>query len=177
LSSIVDAAYQALAIDEQRAVFEPALWEPQANSYEQVIEQVWFSGVHSDVGGGYAETGLSDIALTWMVHRAANNGLEFRSGTISPAPGSIALSSGRSARVEPRPTGMLHNSRTKFFLLTRAVTRGIGQKDPVHEYAGSTAVDRRNAPECKYVSAGLRDYLGTADHQILDVLPTGANQR
>src|ERR1700712_4781405 len=177
LSSIVDAAYQALAIDEKRGVFEPAIWEPQTGSDDQIIEQVWFSGVHSDVGGGYADTALSDIALTWMVHRAANSGLEFRTGAITPAPGSIALSTGKNATVNPQASGKLHNSRTKFYLLMRAVTRGIGQKDPDHEYAGSTAVDPRDAAECEYVSVGLGDYLGTADHQILDVLPPGTSQR
>jgi uncharacterized protein (DUF2235 family) len=70
LSSTVAAAYQALAIDERRRPFKPSLWtlsetakKPDA---EQVVEQVWFSGVHSNVGGGYADSGLSDITLNWM---------------------------------------------------------------------------------------------------------------
>ena len=171
LSSIVDAAYQALAIDEQRRPFEPAIWEPQDDSEKQTIEQVWFSGVHSDIGGGYADSGLSDIALTWMVDRAATNGLEFHPGTITPTPGSIVLSSTSNARVDPQPMGDLHNSRTKLYRLLRPVIRGIGQKDPTHEYAGSTAVERRDASECNYAPNGLIDYLGTPDPQIIDVLP------
>jgi len=170
LSSIVDAAYQALAIDEQRRPFKPAVWEPQTDSENQIVQQVWFSGVHSDVGGGYGDTGLSDIALTWMVHRALINGLEFKPRTIIPAPGSIILSSERSARVDPESKGILHKSRTTFYRLMRPFVRGIGQQDAAHEYAGSTAVERRDAKECNYAPNGLVGYLGTPGRQIIDVL-------
>jgi uncharacterized protein (DUF2235 family) len=171
LSSIVDAAYQALAIDEQRKPFEPAIWEPQIDSGRQTIEQVWFSGVHGDIGGGHADSGLSDIALTWMVDRATTNGLEFTPGAITPAPGPIVLSSISNARVDPQPLADLHESHTKFYRLLRPAVRGIGQTDPGHEYAGSTAVERRDATEYKYAPSGLVDYLNTNDAQIIDVLP------
>jgi len=69
LSRSVKNAYQALAIHEKRSDFEPTLWQkqdwPEASS--QTLEQVWFSGVHSDVGGGYVEEQLSDVALLWMI--------------------------------------------------------------------------------------------------------------
>lgn len=68
LSPRVKHARHAISIDEQRKDFEPTLWEPRQDSS---IRQVWFSGVHADVGGGYPETGLSDIALEWMVAEAA----------------------------------------------------------------------------------------------------------
>jgi hypothetical protein len=41
-----------------------------------VLEQVWFSGVHCDVGGGYPETGLSDITFGWMIAKAISLGLQ-----------------------------------------------------------------------------------------------------
>jgi uncharacterized protein (DUF2235 family) len=68
-------ACQALAIDERRRQFPPTLWTstPVAG---QVLEQVWFSGVHCDVGGGYPETGLSDITLGWLMGKAENLGLK-----------------------------------------------------------------------------------------------------
>jgi uncharacterized protein (DUF2235 family) len=72
----VRCAYQALAIDERRSEFQPTLWT-SAPLPGQTIEQVWFTGVHSDVGGGYNETGLSDITLSWMMGKARQNGLEF----------------------------------------------------------------------------------------------------
>jgi uncharacterized protein (DUF2235 family) len=70
-------AYQALAIDERRQEFPPTLWTPPSPPVAgQVLEQVWFSGVHCDVGGGYPETGLSDITLSWMMGNAENLGLQ-----------------------------------------------------------------------------------------------------
>lgn len=68
LSSRVDAAFHAVALDERRKAFVPTLWQPlqeAPQTGEQRVEQVWFSGVHSDVGGGYAERGAGrpDAAL------------------------------------------------------------------------------------------------------------------
>lgn len=81
LSSRIDNAFQALAIDERRSAFEPCVWRKQDGVCCQRLEQVWFAGVHSNIGGGYRDTGLSDIALTWMMERAGECGLEF-----DPAP-------------------------------------------------------------------------------------------
>jgi uncharacterized protein (DUF2235 family) len=65
-------AYQALAIDERRMSFPPTLWT--SSSPGQTLEQVWFTGVHSDIGGGYADDGngtaLSDLTLGWMMAKA-----------------------------------------------------------------------------------------------------------
>lgn len=62
-------AFHAVSIDEKRREFPPTLWMPPFATGRHV-EQVWFSGVHCDVGGGYAETGLSDITLSWMLNKA-----------------------------------------------------------------------------------------------------------
>jgi uncharacterized protein (DUF2235 family) len=73
-------AYHAIAIDERRIEFPPTLWSGQpANG--QTLEQVWFTGVHSDVGGGYDDdpsdgTALSDITLSWMMSKAWALGME-----------------------------------------------------------------------------------------------------
>lgn len=70
LSSIVDHSCHAIAIDEKRIEFESAVWvEPRHRGYE-TVEQVWFPGVHSNVGGGYDDTGISDLTLKWMMQRA-----------------------------------------------------------------------------------------------------------
>lgn len=68
-------AYHAIAIDEKRLEFPPTLWTSQP-VLGQVIEQVWFTGVHSDVGGGYVEQELSDITLGWMLKKATRLGVE-----------------------------------------------------------------------------------------------------
>lgn len=62
LNPRIEFGRQALAIDESRTDFTPALWTSREG-----IRQVWFPGVHGDVGGGYKHTGLSDGALQWMV--------------------------------------------------------------------------------------------------------------
>ncbi len=73
-------AYHALAIDEMRCEFPPTLWT-SSPAPGQTVEQVWFCGVHSDVGGGEPDTpdggsALSDITLTWMMNKASALGLE-----------------------------------------------------------------------------------------------------
>lgn len=63
----VQHAYHAMALDEHRSDFAPTLWTQPADQREgQTLEQVWFAGAHSNVGGGYSEHGLSDVALIWM---------------------------------------------------------------------------------------------------------------
>jgi uncharacterized protein (DUF2235 family) len=75
----VESVRHALAIDERRRMFRPYLWKESQPYWggpfepnepvEQDLKQLWFAGVHSDVGGGYpeAESGLSKLALKWMI--------------------------------------------------------------------------------------------------------------
>jgi uncharacterized protein (DUF2235 family) len=78
LGAHIDAAYHALSIDEQRYDFAPTYWNPASVRPGQTLEQVYFPGVHSDVGGGYDDDRrLADITLAWMMQRAKANGLEF----------------------------------------------------------------------------------------------------
>jgi uncharacterized protein (DUF2235 family) len=63
-------AFQALALDEHRSAFSPTVWEKPEGSKTN-LKQCWFSGVHSDVGGGYDDTGASDITLAWMMSQLA----------------------------------------------------------------------------------------------------------
>jgi hypothetical protein len=83
LSTCVENAYQAVAIDEHRLFFHPALWEKdQQNS--QILEQAWFVGVHADIGGGYIPAGLSDLALQWIADKARNLGLGLAELELKP---------------------------------------------------------------------------------------------
>ncbi|HEV3457520.1 MAG TPA: DUF2235 domain-containing protein [Thermoanaerobaculia bacterium] len=72
---IVKTARQALAIDERRWDFKPEIWQGATDS-SQSVEQVWFPGVHSDVGGGYYRDGLANGPLQWMIAEAMAAGLE-----------------------------------------------------------------------------------------------------
>jgi uncharacterized protein (DUF2235 family) len=75
LPAIVERARHALAIDERRWDFRPQVWDQPADP-AQSLEQVWFPGVHSNVGGGYAGDGLANAALQWMISGAMQAGLE-----------------------------------------------------------------------------------------------------
>ncbi len=66
LPNNVEHASHALAIDEERASFAPFLWRHDPKR----TEQVWFAGVHSNVGGGYPKQGMSLVTLDWMMDRA-----------------------------------------------------------------------------------------------------------
>jgi uncharacterized protein (DUF2235 family) len=75
----VEVGLHAVAVDERRRPFVPTFWTaPKDKPPKTHVEQTWFAGVHSNVGGGYAETGLSDDALIWMIARIeALTGLAF----------------------------------------------------------------------------------------------------
>ncbi|MCH9699153.1 MAG: DUF2235 domain-containing protein [Gammaproteobacteria bacterium] len=80
LNETMHYACQALSIDDERKTFDPMVWNESANRFSGVVEQVWFSGVHSNVGGGYARTGLSDFSMDWMLRRAIDQGLVLKPG-------------------------------------------------------------------------------------------------
>ena len=113
LSKTVQTARHALAIDERRAPFEPTLWLEKAKP-NQTVEQVWFPGVHSDVGGGYPENDLSDGALQWMLDEAKSAGLALDGDVLTGRP------------LAPKPTGKLHNSKQGLYRLTPGSDRSIG---------------------------------------------------
>ncbi len=70
LNPKIKCAVQALSIDDARAAFEPRLWEGR-----EKVEQVWFAGVHANVGGGYPKQGMSLVSLDWMMRKASDNQL------------------------------------------------------------------------------------------------------
>ena len=81
LDNAVWYARHAMSIDENRADFARVPWgstqnkgPPRPDSYPDWLDQIWFAGVHSDIGGSYSEneSRLSDVALEWMVHAAEN---------------------------------------------------------------------------------------------------------
>jgi uncharacterized protein (DUF2235 family) len=92
LGAHIDAAYHAVAIDEKRFDFQPALWDESSKQPSQVLEQCYFAGVHSDVGGGYDDDcGLANITLRWMAERAVDNGLTIDMSQIPAADDKWAL--------------------------------------------------------------------------------------
>lgn len=62
----------ALALDEQRKPFDASYW---IASHGQEVDETWFRGVHTNIGGGYAGDDLSNITLVWMLNQARRGGL------------------------------------------------------------------------------------------------------
>ncbi len=69
LSSKVKKGCHALSVDDERKTFHPVLWDERKEATSNRLEQVWFPGVHSDVGGGYPEYTLALITLDWMINK------------------------------------------------------------------------------------------------------------
>jgi uncharacterized protein (DUF2235 family) len=88
LNDRVERARHALAIDDERNTFHPRLWNEAKEKNEgnttstsiddERISQVWFAGVHANVGGGYADDSLAYVPLLWMMTEAKKYGLRFR---------------------------------------------------------------------------------------------------
>ncbi|KAL5338201.1 hypothetical protein BJX70DRAFT_214411 [Aspergillus crustosus] len=78
LSREVRHAYHALALDEERTAYQPTLWHLPEDADGQELIQTWFSGVHTDIGGGTQDPRLANIALAWMIaHCSKYNQLSF----------------------------------------------------------------------------------------------------
>jgi uncharacterized protein (DUF2235 family) len=90
LSDNVERACHALALDDARTTFHPVLWSKRGHKLpplrrdghcyieDERLTQVWFAGVHSNVGGGYPDDSLSQISLYWMMREAQARGLRFK---------------------------------------------------------------------------------------------------
>ena len=109
---IIDIGRHAVSIDERRCYYQDNLWgEPYD---DQDIRQVWFSGVHSDVGGSYPEeeSGLSKIALQWILAQAEAAGLRLQQDKVDKVmglPGPIDIR-GLPHYVRPSNNACLHQS-------------------------------------------------------------------
>ncbi len=157
LSSRVDAAFHAVAVDERRGPFVPTLWQedPRVEAEGRRVEQVWFGGVHCDVGGGYPERCLADVALLWVADRLAECGLALDPERLSPPV------------VDPDPLGPVHDSRRGVHALTPPTTRELGVIAPGVEQAASSAVERRE--QDPGYAPNLGAYLARPDARVRPV--------
>lgn len=68
LSGCIKHAFQALALDEHRTPFSPAVWERMHMDKTTVdLRQCWFPGAHANCGGGYPDQEIANITLAWSV--------------------------------------------------------------------------------------------------------------
>jgi uncharacterized protein (DUF2235 family) len=90
LHPLVRKACHALSLDDERTTFHPLLWDESPETVatgtrdtsSERITQVWFAGVHSNVGGGYPDDSLAHVSLTWILSEARSRGL-----TLKASPG------------------------------------------------------------------------------------------
>ncbi len=135
LSPSISHACQALSIDDARLSFTPRLIDDRGidstcdsqDFSERRIKQIWFSGVHSNVGGGYPKQGLAHISLNWIATEAEKQGMKLN-GQLKP----------KTSHYRSKPTIPLHgfrekmnaydflqNSRQSLFVLYKYVPRNI----------------------------------------------------
>ena len=174
----VEFAYHALAVDEHREPFVPAIWRANpAPTIPQQLRQVWFPGSHSNVGGGYCEHVLSDAAYLWMCANVAPL-LELDRPLICA----------QSDRAKDYAMGKLIESRCGTWKFFRAVTRSMCQTDPserIHESVFMRAEDKtgkpdpspyRNAEFCAFLKfhQGRMEKLSQFERDLVRDLPTVA---
>ena len=157
LSESVEHARHALAIDDERLIFHPKIWENEIKDY-QTMKQTWFCGMHTDVGGGYEEHNLSDIPMIWMTKEAKEHGLR--------------LYPKHNVKLIPDPSGFMHNSREKLFakIIYRKRIRSwdakLHGKPVVHESVLLRKKNKNNADDPPYIPWILNQDYDVEDWQI-----------
>lgn len=121
VNSDIEVGRHALALDERRAFFIRNLWQfdpTQPAKGPLNIKEVWFAGVHCDIGGGYRESqsGLAKLALEWMLREAEQHQL-----LIDDAARQRVLGEAGQGRVRPNPNAKMHNSMTGLWFLAEFV--------------------------------------------------------
>ena len=145
-------ACHALAIDDMRTMFHPLLWDEAEAEHvdhtdDERLTQVWFAGVHANVGGGYPDDALSYVPLRWMMLEAAKKRLRFKTIPIE------AMDAKRS------PYGRIHDSRAGLAALYRYGPRRL---DPPSDRQGA------RIPEPKvHETVFWRVAMGTDDYAPL----------
>ncbi|KAF2267993.1 hypothetical protein CC78DRAFT_456008, partial [Lojkania enalia] len=125
LSNNIENAFQALALDERRAAFSPAVWEkPEGN--RTTLRQVWFPGVHSNIGGGYEDQELANITLAWMMSQLGQF-LDLREDYLfEQADDNDKYYRNRGQSIRPWSFGEIYNSLTGIYALGGGQTRTPG---------------------------------------------------
>jgi uncharacterized protein (DUF2235 family) len=126
---IVHTVRHAMAIDERRTYFWQNLWTTATEPGLDAV-QVWFAGVHCDVGGGYveAEAGLSKIPLDWMVREAVAAGLTFN----PKAKAAIIPLTSTPDGAPPDPLAMKHESLSGWWWIPEFIPKRF--KDPTQNF-------------------------------------------
>lgn len=126
----VNRIYHAVSIDERRTQFYPHLLKDQAKSKDTIVEEVWFPGIHSDIGGSFRDDdpSLGDITLEWMLSRVK---------------GELHLKDELVQNLRPDPLGRMHNVEGGLiFSFFRKKNRAIRRQSVLHH----SVIDRIAQP-------------------------------
>ncbi|TNE64582.1 MAG: DUF2235 domain-containing protein [Alphaproteobacteria bacterium] len=134
----------AVAIDEKRKTFKADLWGDKklykSNPFDpspepQDVKEVWFAGVHSDIGGGYpeSESALAKIPLKWMVSEAVKAGLKISKSRYKRLVLGEPRTGSKRVYVAPNKLGKAHESFESFWRLMGKHMRAIPDGALVHE--------------------------------------------
>ena len=159
LNKRVLCARHAVALDDERTTFHPVLWTedtepaPAAAPYspdKERLVQVWFAGMHSNVGGGYPDDALAFVPLYWILEEAKKCGLEFKSEPDADPDATKMIASSQDK------DGRLYDSRS-----------GLGG---YYRYGPRKVYDL-----CNDADAGVQIKLPKIHHSVFGRIDSGAN--
>ena len=147
LSGNVRFGYHAVSIDEHRSQFRPILWEEKVDSTQE-LHQVWFAGVHADIGGSYPDSGLANITLDWMIAQVSKHKILFKDEVPNKLP-------------MPDFRGMMHDEYKKGIWFVLGSTHRVTPKGAkIHD----SVLQRMEDETCQYRPVNL--------HKPFDVVKT-----
>jgi hypothetical protein len=166
VSSSIEHAFQALALDEERKSFSPALWEgPSGPNRLKTLQQCWFPGVHSNIGSGYDDTEIADLTLSWMISKLQSHKIiDFLpEAVIEHRQLGIKWITNANHRIAPQRWGLgkLYNSMTAFYWLGGRYVRIPGRNYRVDPKNGESTEHRLSGTnESIHPSVRIRMALG-----------------
>lgn len=152
LHDAIENAYHALAIDERRKPFAPSLWRRPA-TWKGTLQQAWFPGVHSNVGGGYRPDGLANEALHWIVEKAEGLGLKLDAAFLE--------------HYLPCFNSTLNDSMSTLYKVMGPIDRRVAEHSEDGEVIHQAAKDRVDLKELKYAPTDLVTALASATARIV----------
>ena len=135
LTPNVRYAFHALSIDDERRTFKPVMWHDADKAAGAILEQVWFAGVHSNVGGGYPKEGLATVSLYWMMDKA--QGKTVPGGDLRFVP-----DADQTAHDQANAHSTLYDSRAGLASYYRYQVRDLESLSDGQPWVDITALDR-----------------------------------
>ncbi|MCU7942954.1 MAG: DUF2235 domain-containing protein [Candidatus Thiodiazotropha sp. (ex Cardiolucina cf. quadrata)] len=143
LNPNIENAIHAISIDERRKPFKPSIWK-RPLSWQGEVQQAWFAGVHSNVGGSYSPDGLANEALHWVVEKSEALGLECDHDYL--------------AHFRPCFNSVLNDSMTIPYRVMGPFERQIGNHVNDGEVLHQSVLDRMHLAKCDYAPSNLKAY-------------------